>query len=141
MPLGIGLPEILIVLVIVLVVFGPKRLPDLGRSLGSGMREFAAIRARCAGVRFSAPASESNVLATDVSAGASAFSACACSCWKRAACSSGSLLDALGSWSFCVSRTGFVTTSRIASFCQKQKVKATTSVAAAISRRRRSSER
>jgi sec-independent protein translocase protein TatA len=40
MPLGIGLPEILIILVIVLVVFGPKRLPDLGRSLGSGMREF-----------------------------------------------------------------------------------------------------
>ncbi len=37
---GIGLPEILIVLVIVLVIFGPKRLPDLGRSLGSGMREF-----------------------------------------------------------------------------------------------------
>jgi sec-independent protein translocase protein TatA len=30
----------LIVLVIALVVFGPKRLPDLGRSLGSGMREF-----------------------------------------------------------------------------------------------------
>jgi len=38
MPLG---PlEIGIVLLIVLVVFGPKRLPDLGRSLGSGMREF-----------------------------------------------------------------------------------------------------
>ena len=37
---GIGLPEILIILVIVLVIFGPKRLPDLGRSLGSGMREF-----------------------------------------------------------------------------------------------------
>ncbi|MBA2630442.1 MAG: twin-arginine translocase TatA/TatE family subunit [Thermoleophilaceae bacterium] len=32
--------EIVIVLVIVLVIFGPKRLPDLGRSLGSGMREF-----------------------------------------------------------------------------------------------------
>jgi sec-independent protein translocase protein TatA len=32
--------EIIIVLVIVLVVFGPKRLPDLGRSLGKGMREF-----------------------------------------------------------------------------------------------------
>jgi sec-independent protein translocase protein TatA len=32
--------EIGIVLLIVLVVFGPKRLPDLGRSLGSGMREF-----------------------------------------------------------------------------------------------------
>jgi sec-independent protein translocase protein TatA len=40
MPLGLGLPEVLIILVIVLVVFGPKRLPDLGRSLGSGMREF-----------------------------------------------------------------------------------------------------
>lgn len=37
---GIGLPEILIILVIVLVIFGPKRLPDLGRSLGSGMKEF-----------------------------------------------------------------------------------------------------
>jgi sec-independent protein translocase protein TatA len=37
---GVGLPEIIIVLVIALVVFGPKRLPDLGRSLGSGMREF-----------------------------------------------------------------------------------------------------
>ena len=32
--------EIVIVLVIVLLVFGPKRLPDLGRSLGRGMREF-----------------------------------------------------------------------------------------------------
>jgi sec-independent protein translocase protein TatA len=32
--------EIVVVLVIVLIVFGPKRLPDLGRSLGSGMREF-----------------------------------------------------------------------------------------------------
>jgi sec-independent protein translocase protein TatA len=32
--------EIIIILVIVLIVFGPKRLPDLGRSLGRGMREF-----------------------------------------------------------------------------------------------------
>jgi len=32
--------EIGIVLVIVLIIFGPKRLPDLGRSLGGGMREF-----------------------------------------------------------------------------------------------------
>ncbi len=35
-----GLPEIAIILVIVLVIFGPKRLPDLGRSLGSGMKQF-----------------------------------------------------------------------------------------------------
>jgi sec-independent protein translocase protein TatA len=37
---NIGLPEIAIVLVIVLVIFGPKRLPELGRSMGRGMREF-----------------------------------------------------------------------------------------------------
>ena len=37
---NIGLPEIAIVLLIVLVIFGPKRLPQLGKSLGSGMREF-----------------------------------------------------------------------------------------------------
>jgi sec-independent protein translocase protein TatA len=32
--------EILIVLIIALVVFGPKRLPELGNSLGKGIREF-----------------------------------------------------------------------------------------------------
>ena len=37
---GIGITELLIVLAIVLVIFGPKRLPHLGRQLGAGMREF-----------------------------------------------------------------------------------------------------
>ena len=37
---NIGIPEIIIVLVIALLVFGPKRLPEMGRSLGRGMREF-----------------------------------------------------------------------------------------------------
>ena len=37
---SIGPLELAIVLVIVLVIFGPKRLPGLGRQLGSGMREF-----------------------------------------------------------------------------------------------------
>ena len=37
---NIGPLEIAIVLVIVLIIFGPKRLPDLGRSLGTGMRQF-----------------------------------------------------------------------------------------------------
>lgn len=36
----IGVPEMLIILVIALVVLGPKKLPDAGRSLGHGMREF-----------------------------------------------------------------------------------------------------
>ena len=40
MPFGIGPLEIIIVLLAVLLLFGPKRLPDLGRSLGSGLREF-----------------------------------------------------------------------------------------------------
>lgn len=40
MPGNIGLPEIAIVLVIVLIIFGPKRLPELGQSLGRGIREF-----------------------------------------------------------------------------------------------------
>jgi sec-independent protein translocase protein TatA len=37
---SIGPLELLIVLGIVLVIFGPKRLPGLGRQLGAGMREF-----------------------------------------------------------------------------------------------------
>jgi sec-independent protein translocase protein TatA len=37
---GIGPMELIVVLVIALIIFGPKKLPDLGRSLGSGMREF-----------------------------------------------------------------------------------------------------
>ena len=35
---NIGPLEIVIVLVIVLIIFGPKRLPEMGRSLGKGMR-------------------------------------------------------------------------------------------------------
>ena len=37
---NIGAPELAIILVIVLVIFGPKRLPGLGKQLGTGMREF-----------------------------------------------------------------------------------------------------
>jgi sec-independent protein translocase protein TatA len=40
MPGWIGPWELAILLVIVLLVFGPKRLPEMGRSLGRGMREF-----------------------------------------------------------------------------------------------------
>jgi sec-independent protein translocase protein TatA len=40
MPGFIGFPEILLLGLVVLLVFGPKRLPEMGRSLGKGMREF-----------------------------------------------------------------------------------------------------
>jgi sec-independent protein translocase protein TatA len=40
MPGWIGFPELLILLLVILLVFGPKRLPEMGRSLGRGMREF-----------------------------------------------------------------------------------------------------
>jgi sec-independent protein translocase protein TatA len=37
---SIGPMELVVVLVVALLIFGPKRLPDAGRSLGSGLREF-----------------------------------------------------------------------------------------------------
>ena len=37
---GIGFQEMLIILVVVLIFFGPKRLPDLAKSLGKGIAEF-----------------------------------------------------------------------------------------------------
>ncbi|MBI4464532.1 MAG: twin-arginine translocase subunit TatB [Acidobacteria bacterium] len=37
---NIGFPELLVIFVIALLVFGPKRLPELGRSLGRGLAEF-----------------------------------------------------------------------------------------------------
>jgi sec-independent protein translocase protein TatA len=37
---SIGPLEIILVIVVLLVIFGPKRLPSLGKSLGTGMREF-----------------------------------------------------------------------------------------------------
>ena len=37
---GIGMPELIIILVIALVLIGPKKLPDLAKSLGKGLSEF-----------------------------------------------------------------------------------------------------
>lgn len=37
---NIGTPELLMILVVALIVFGPKKLPELGKSLGHGLREF-----------------------------------------------------------------------------------------------------
>ena len=40
MPFNLGPGELLLILAIALVVLGPKKLPEVGRSLGRGMREF-----------------------------------------------------------------------------------------------------
>jgi sec-independent protein translocase protein TatA len=40
MPGFIGVPELLILLAVLLLIFGPTRIPEMGRSLGRGMREF-----------------------------------------------------------------------------------------------------
>jgi sec-independent protein translocase protein TatA len=36
----IGVPELIVIFVIALIVFGPKKLPELGKSLGKGLSEF-----------------------------------------------------------------------------------------------------
>ena len=38
--MAIGIPEILIILVIVLILFGPKKLPELARAVGNATREY-----------------------------------------------------------------------------------------------------
>jgi sec-independent protein translocase protein TatA len=40
MPGFVGFPELLLLGLVVLVLFGPKRLPEMGRGLGKGLREF-----------------------------------------------------------------------------------------------------
>ena len=40
MPGFVGLPEIILFGIVALLIFGPKKLPEMGRSLGKGMREF-----------------------------------------------------------------------------------------------------
>lgn len=38
--LGLGIPELILVLVIALVIFGPKKLPEIGKAVGKGLSEF-----------------------------------------------------------------------------------------------------
>ncbi len=37
---GLGVPELILILVIALVIFGPSKLPEIGQSIGKGIKEF-----------------------------------------------------------------------------------------------------
>jgi len=40
---GIGVPELIVIFIVALLVFGPKRLPELGKALGRGLGEFRKV--------------------------------------------------------------------------------------------------
>ncbi len=62
MPFGIGIWEMLILLLVLLLVFGPKRLPEMGRHLGKGMREFKdSVTGMVDGDETASPAGEPSV--------------------------------------------------------------------------------
>lgn len=42
---GIGIPELMLILVIALIVFGPQRLPEIGRAIGKAVRDFREMSA------------------------------------------------------------------------------------------------
>lgn len=41
--MNLGAPEILLVMLVILIFFGPKKIPDLARGLGKGLREFRKV--------------------------------------------------------------------------------------------------
>ena len=40
LPFNLGIPEVVVILGIALIIFGPKKLPELGKNLGKGLRNF-----------------------------------------------------------------------------------------------------
>ncbi len=37
---SIGVPELILILILALIIFGPRKLPEIGKALGNGIREF-----------------------------------------------------------------------------------------------------
>lgn len=40
LPFNLGIPEVLVILGVAIIIFGPKKLPELGKNLGKGLRNF-----------------------------------------------------------------------------------------------------
>jgi sec-independent protein translocase protein TatB len=55
----LGMQELILIFIVALLVFGPKRLPELGKTIGKGMRE---LKAALRGVQDSITDSETNIL-------------------------------------------------------------------------------
>lgn len=76
---SLGWQELIIVLVIMLVIFGPKRLPEMGRSLGKGIKEFkkstSEIQEQLTAEESAAPAARETEVSTAVKEQAPAASA------------------------------------------------------------------
>lgn len=65
---NLGLPELLVIFVVVLLVFGPKRLPELAKGMGKGIRDFKKALEGEDEKTSLPPASESQAHQTDSSA-------------------------------------------------------------------------
>ena len=49
LPFSLGIPEVIVILGVALIIFGPKKLPELGRNLGKGLKNFKESLTSAAG--------------------------------------------------------------------------------------------
>ena len=49
--MGLGIPELIIILIIIIMIFGANRLPEIGRGIGKGIRNFKDSTREGAGVK------------------------------------------------------------------------------------------